>query len=90
MRQHIEANNIKDRLGRHGFLFTMSLYGVIVNPETKRPEYRRIEVFMKSLPSEIDVGGIKNFFRDLVPLSYYSIWAYNNQVQEIVQVESWL
>ena len=68
MKQHIEANRIKDALGHEGYVFTMSLYGVIINPETQRPEYRRIEVFIKGVPDQVDVGGIKNFFRELPPL----------------------
>ena len=88
MRQHIAANKIKDTLGYKGYVFTMSLYGVIINPETQRPEYRRIEVFIKGVPDQIDVGAIKNFFTELPPLDYYSIWVYNRPTKEILHLES--
>ena len=88
MRQHIAANKIKDALGHQGYVFTMSLYGVIINPETRRPEYRRIEIFIKGVPGQYDVVAIKSFFRELIPLSYYSIWAYDKTHKQIIQVDS--
>lgn len=89
MEQHIEANHLKTFLELHGYRFTMSLYGVLYNPETLKPEYRRIEVFMLKLPSAEDVGIIKHFFRDVKPYPYYSIWVYNNILKEIGLIDSW-
>ena len=89
MQQHIAANNVKDKLASKGFRFTMSLYGVIDNPETHHPEYRRIEVFINGFPDQEDVGAIKNFFTDIIPYQYYTIWAYNRDVKEIILYEGW-
>ena len=90
MQQHITANKIKDKLTSKGFRFTMSLYGVIDNPETQHPEYRRIEVFINGFPDQEDVGAIKNFFNDIIPYPYYTIWAYNRDEKEIIFAEGWL
>lgn len=89
MMQHIAANKVKDKLAAKGYRFTMSLYGVINNPETQAPEYRRIEVFINGFPGQEDVGGIKNFFTEIIPYQYYTIWVYNRDVKELFMYEGW-
>lgn len=86
---HIAANKVKDRLERLGYDYTMSLYGVIYNPETLRHEYRRIEVFLNVMPNQVNANEIRQFFREIKPYHYYSIWAYNAERHEIILVESW-
>lgn len=83
MQQHLAANKIKDKLEQKGFNYTVSLYGIIRNPETTKHEYRRVEVFINGVPDEVDVVAIKNFFEDLIPYNYYSIWVYNRELKEI-------
>jgi hypothetical protein len=89
LQSHLAANKVKDRLMKAGYIYAISLYGVIINPETQHPEYRRIEVFLNGLPTEISVSEIKQFFREIKPYHYYSIWAYNIERHEIVMIEDW-
>jgi hypothetical protein len=84
---HNEANVVKDRLIKNGYYYTMSIYGVIWNDETTRYEYRRIEVFLNGLPDQVDVEAIHNFFREVKPYRYYTLWAYNKQRQEIIMIK---
>jgi nitrogenase subunit NifH len=86
---HLAANEVKDKLLAEGFRYSVSLYGVIYNPETKKNEYRRIEVFMDKLPNRFSIEAIRNFFSEFKPYMYYTIWAYNSQLKEIVMVEGW-
>lgn len=87
--QHLEANKLKDKLDKLGYIYTISLYAVIYNPETQKHEYRRVEVFMNGLPTQISVSEIKQFFREIKPYHYYSIWAYNVEKHEIIMIENW-
>lgn len=87
MQQHLAANKVKDTLGHEGYIFSMSLYGIINNPETNRPEYRRIEVFMRDIPTQQDVISIKNFFDEITPYSYYTIWAYDQKTKQILNID---
>lgn len=89
MQSHMEANKVKDILGHKGYVFTMSLYGVVLSYDTKRPEYRRIEIFINGVPSQSDVLNIHNFFKEFYPYKYYSIWAYNKETKEILMIEEW-
>lgn len=89
MQSHMEANKVKDSLGHKGYTFTMSLYGIIVNFDTKLPEYRRIEVFINGPPTQSDVLNIMHFFDEFTPWNYYSIWAYNRETKEILCIEEW-
>lgn len=89
MQQHLEANGAKAFLEAEGYKYTMSLYGVLYNPETMKPEYRRIEVFLSKVPTPLDVGAIKQFFTDIKPYPYYSIWIYNSELKEIGLIDSW-
>lgn len=89
MQSHMEANAVKDTLGHKGYVFSMSLYGVILNYDTKQPEYRRIEIFIKGAPSQSDVLNIYHFFQDFTPYKYYSIWVYNKDTKEILCIEDW-
>ncbi len=84
---HNEANVIKDRLIKAGYYYTMSIYGVIWNPETTKHEYRRIEVFLNGMPDQIDVEAIHNFFNDIKPYQYYTLWAYNKRRQELIMIK---
>lgn len=87
LKVHIEANKVKDILFKSNFWYTISLYAVINNPETKRNEYRRIEVFLNSYPNQYDVGAIHNFFKQFPAYNYYTIWAYDTISKEIVLIE---
>ena len=89
MQQHLAANKVKDRLEKFGYFYTISLYAVINNPETQKAEYRRVECFLNGLPNQIIVSEIKQFFTEIKPYHYYSIWAYNVNKHEIVMVEDW-
>lgn len=89
IREHMEANHIKDRLEKAGFSYTMSLYGVVFDANKQRHEYRRIEVFLSKPPRQVDAFGIKQFFDEFIPYNYYTIWAYNCDVQEIILIEGW-
>lgn len=89
LKDHLAANKVKDRLQHKGYTFTVSFYGVILNPESGKPEYRRIEVFINGVPDQIDIGAIKNFFTEIKPYQYYTLWAYNKQKREIIFIEGW-
>jgi hypothetical protein len=84
---HNEANTVKDHLWEAGYFYTISIYGVIWNPETKKYEYRRIEVFLNGYPDQIDVEAIHNFFRDVKPYQYYTLWAYNIKRKELIMIK---
>ncbi len=84
---HNEANAVKDRLIKNGYYYTMSIYGVIWNDENKKYEYRRIEAFLNGMPTQIDVEAIHNFFRDIKPYQYYTLWAYNKERKEIIMIK---
>lgn len=84
---HVEANKVKDRLMKNGYFYTMSIYGVIWNGETKKHEYRRIEVFLNDYPNQIDAEAIHNFFREIKPYQYYTLWAYNKERKEIILIK---
>jgi hypothetical protein len=86
---HIEANKVKDQLMAKGYNYTVSLYGVLFNPETAKNEYRRIEVFLNSLPTRNNIESIYNFFNEIKPYFYYTIWAYNEQNTNIILIEGW-
>ena len=87
--QHLAANKTKDRLEKLGYTYTISLYAVINNPESGKPEYRRVEVFLNGLPNQVNVNEIRQFFREIKPYHYYSIWAYNIESHEIIMIEDW-
>lgn len=89
LKSHMEANRLKDRLEKLGYYYTISLYAVINNPETQHPEYRRVEVFLNGTPTQTSVNEIKQFFREIKPYHYYSIWAYNVETHQIIMVEDW-
>lgn len=84
---HNEANAVKDRLIKNGYSYTMSIYGVIWNPETQKHEYRRVEVFLNGYPAQVDAEAIHNFFRDIKPYQYYTLWAYNKQHKELIMIK---
>lgn len=86
---HLEASGIKDNLKIAGYDYTISLYGVIYNSETERNEFRRIEVFINGSPAWQDTQAIIQFFREFKPFTYYSIWAYNKDVKQIVEIKGW-
>jgi uncharacterized protein YmfQ (DUF2313 family) len=86
---HKEANIVKDKLILHGFTYSISFYGVINNPETQKHEYRRVEVFMNTKPTQFNVQAIHNFFNELKPYFYYTIWAYNEQLKNIILIAGW-
>lgn len=87
--QHLQANKLKDYLEQTGYKFTISLYGVIDNPETVKSEYRRIEVFMNGQPKQVDVEAIHEFFREIKPAMYYSIWKYQIETKNLVMIGGW-
>jgi hypothetical protein len=89
MQQHLAANKVKDRLEKLGYTYTISLYAVILNPETEKPEYRRVEVFINGLPNQIIVAEIKQFFTEIKPYHYYSVWAYDVENHEIIMIGDW-
>ena len=89
LEQHLQANKLKDRLEKLGYFYAISLYAVIRNPETRKAEYRRVEVFLDGLPTEVSVNEIRQFFREIKPYNYYSIWAYNVEKHQIVMLEDW-
>lgn len=89
LQTHMKANKVKDRLEKLGYDYAVSIYGVIWNAETSKHEYRRIEVFINSTPTEIIVSSIRHFFKEIKPYNYYSIWAYNAVRNEIVLIEEW-
>jgi len=84
---HLAANKTKDFLEKKGYTYTVSLYGVIFNPETEKHEYRRVEVFINGPPDEVDVMGIKNFFTAIKPYQYYTLWVYNRGYKELFMIE---
>lgn len=83
---HAEANKVKSHLEKCGYNYAISLYGVIRNPKTGQAEYRRIEVFLNAAPKEEDVSAVHEFFREIKPYLYYTLWAYNTQRKEIVMI----
>lgn len=89
LKSHLEANQLKSKLEALGYDYTISLYAVLNNPETQHPEYRRVEVFLNGLPNQTSVNEIKQFFREIKPYHYYSIWAYNVETHQIIMVEDW-
>lgn len=89
MMYHTEARELKQKLKEYGFINHLSLYAVIINPETLAPEYRRIEVFMQETPKELDILHIRSFFDSFTVYSTYSIWVFNPKTLEIIQAGSW-
>ena len=89
LNQHLQANKLKDKLEKLGYTYTISLYAVLNNPETQHPEYRRVEVFLNGLPTQTSVAEIRQFFREIKPYHYYSIWAYNVETHKIAMIEDW-
>lgn len=89
MQSHEQAKELKRILKESGFSYHLSLYAVIVNPETKHPEYRRIEIYLLEIPKERDVSQIRSFFDSFTVHSIYSVWIYNTYNLKIVQVGSW-
>ena len=84
---HQEANKVKDFMETKGFHYTISFYGVIYNPESKKHEYRRIEVFLNVIPSQIDVAAINHFFEEIKPYNYYSLYVYDAKDKEIMLIK---
>jgi len=75
----LEAKEVKDLLRELGYTFQMSMYGVLTNVETKRSEYRRIEVLSDVLLSEREVNLIYRFMQHNHPVKTYSIWVYDSK-----------
>ena len=86
---HTEANKTKDYLLNTGYKYSLSFYGVLFNPETTKHEYRRIEVFMDTKYDRIHIEAIYNFFNEIKPYFYYTIWLYNSETQNIVLIAGW-
>lgn len=89
LRNHGQANIMKDKLYRKGFRYTISLYGVLQDNKIGHRTYRRIEVYMNGSPNQFDVNGIREFFHEVKPYHYYSIWAYHKKAKEILLMGSW-
>lgn len=89
LKSHMEANKDKEILFKSGFWLTISFYAVVFNPLTDKNEYRRIEVFLNSYPTQEDVGGLHNFFMELPPIPYYTLWAYDVKSKQVILVEGW-
>lgn len=89
MKDHNDAREVKRLLAGLGFTDRVSLYAVIINPETRDPEYRRIEVFLYKEPDQNDFLAIRNFFDSFTVFSTYSIWVYDHKNKQIVQAGSW-
>jgi hypothetical protein len=73
-----EANELKAEAAKYGFKRAMSLYGVLTNVDTKKSEYRRIEVLANRPYSAQDIEYIHRFFKEVKPVDTYTIWIYHN------------
>lgn len=73
-----EANELKAEAAKYGFKKAMSLYGVLTNVETKKSEYRRIEILANKSYTSQDIEYLHRFFKDIKPAETYTIWIYHN------------
>jgi hypothetical protein len=78
MMSKTEANDLKAEAAKYGFKRAMSLYGVLTNVDTKKSEYRRIEILANKPYSADDIEYIHRFFRETKPTQTYTIWIYHN------------
>jgi hypothetical protein len=81
-----EANNLKAEAAKYGFKKAMSLYGVLTNVETKKSEYRRIEILANRTYSAQDIEYIHRFFKKVKPTQIYTIWIYHNIDQAVALI----
>lgn len=78
-----EVTAIKSEAATFGFTRQMSLYGVLTDSETKKSEYRRIEVIANKPYTAQDVEYIHRFFKEVKPAAVYTIWLYHNELEAI-------
>ena len=79
----LEAKALKDQLHALGYTCAISLYGVLTDKETKRSEYRRIEVLLDVTPDERIVNLLYRFFQTNHPIQTYSVWVYDHEVDSV-------
>jgi hypothetical protein len=76
LKAHI--TKIKEKVRARGFTHQMSLYGVFINPNNHKREYRRYEIFKagKWLPDE--VGFFHDYFLKHVPENKAGVFVFHN------------
>jgi hypothetical protein len=72
-----EANELKQKARARGYVFAMSLYGVLTDRTSGRSEYRRIEILSNLFWTGEIVELIYRFFMQTKPAKCYTIWLYN-------------
>jgi hypothetical protein len=85
---HAEASSIKTRMMQEGFSSQISLYGII-RFMNGRAEYRRIEILVSGEITEQAIADIYNWFLDIKPLEYYTLWAYDTKMRAMCQKGGW-
>jgi len=83
-----EANTVKAEAAKFGFTKQMSLYGVLTDRETRKSEYRRIEVLSNGNYNVQDIEFIHRFFKEIKPVATYTIWIYNKRNEGIALIGS--
>lgn len=78
---------IKRQLIKLGFIYQLSLYGVMQNKETKAVSYRRIDVLIDEPVTHEIFTRIYDFFQVIKPPAKYSIWAYSDETKQLKEVE---
>lgn len=71
------SRRVKRDLIEEGYTEAMSIYGVVRQEGEEEPTYCRIEILANGLYSQKAVASLYTFFKQLVPLSPYTIWIYD-------------
>lgn len=86
----VEAQHWKKVLHDMGYVFAMSLYGVLTKFDGQRSEYRRIEIYSQALLTSEDVELIYRWFQTMHPMKTYTIWAYDHEEKRLLEVfDTW-
>jgi hypothetical protein len=72
-----EANAVKQRARDTGYVYALSLYGVLTDTTSGKSEYRRVEVLSNVFWTGEVVELIYRFFQKMKPAKVYTIWLYS-------------
>ena len=78
-----EANTLKARARDAGYIYALSLYGVIQDSVSMHAEYRRIEVYAKTFWSGRVIELLYRFFKTHIPTRVYTLWLVHDNPLEV-------
>jgi len=82
----VEANAVKQHARDTGYIYSMSLYGVLTDTTTNKSEYRRLEVLSDVFWTGDAVELIYRFFQNMKPSKIYTIWLYSGRRRSLLLV----